>query len=137
VLEEPAKSVQEADDILSLVRILEDRREHEAIASLAGGFEMALREQGRLDVLMRLALAYKRTSQTAKAVAIWQHVAERQTAESQSAWVELAKYYEHRAKNIPAALEHALRAEAVCAELPSALTEVQKRIRRLRRKLTI
>ncbi|MBR4082388.1 MAG: ribonuclease H-like domain-containing protein [Clostridia bacterium] len=98
----------------------------------------AMRAQGQL----RLAQSWRREGQREEAVAIWQQMVQRHEGGVEPL-IELAKYCEHVAKDIPRAMEYTRRAISLMAE--PTLTEsdavqrtrnaLQYRYDRLKRKL--
>ena len=134
LMENPAVELREADDMLSLVRVLERRREHEEVPPLLEQCESSLWDERRFDVLMHLALAYKRTGRIDRAVPIWRKITERIAPETFFARIELAKFFEHRLRDIPSALAQAVAAEPVCPSLMSLEADLERRLSRLRKK---
>jgi len=134
LMENPAVEMREADDIFSLVRVMEKRREHDTIPPLLEQCEPALWSGRRYDILMHLALAYKRTGQIKRAEPIWRKITDSGGTEEFFARIELAKYYEHRLRDIPEALIQAVAAEPACPSLRSLKADLERRLRRLRKK---
>ncbi|MBN2227335.1 MAG: ribonuclease H-like domain-containing protein [candidate division Zixibacteria bacterium] len=134
LMENPSVEMREADDMLSLVRVMEKRREHGAIPRLLEQCEPALWDERRFDVLMHLALAYKRTGQIDRAVLIWRKITATTASETFFARIELAKYFEHRRRDIASALAHTMAAEPICPSILSFETDLERRLRRLRKK---
>jgi uncharacterized protein YprB with RNaseH-like and TPR domain len=102
-------------------------------------YEQALRE--RLppdlheDALCRLSFVYKRTGQIERAVQIWEALREEGEA---YAYVELAKYYEHRQRDYLRAAKlvcEALALDGLPAKGQCSPHELKHRLTRLRRKL--
>ena len=98
----------------------------------------SMRAQGQL----RLAQSWRREGQREEAVSVWEGMIARHEGGA-TPYVELAKHYEHVAKDLPRALEYTRRAIALIAE-PTLLDSVtvqqtrnalQYRYDRLKRKL--
>lgn len=86
--------------------------------------------------LQRLALLYKRDNHWEHALKLWQHAADRQQV---YACIELAKYYEHRAKALTDAIywvNHALEIVSETDEKILWEDELHYRLNRLQNKLT-
>ena len=112
----------------SLGALLIDRKSEEGIRVLSD----ALR-RGRLEAGVPLSLAYKRRGQWDMAVAVWMSMMD--TGKSLFAALELAKFFEHRERNVERALE--LVEQALSWGLPlntASRREVRKRRERLRTK---
>ncbi len=133
----PIGQIRDFGDLLSLVRIFERRRENKKIISLLGQFESSLANEGRADILMRRALAAKRLADFDISVPIWRQVAKSGEADSFSARIELAKYYEHRLRDYSSALNTALEAMEICPSHGSLRFDLEKRIKRLRKRLSV
>ena len=89
----------------------------------------------RIVTLLELASIYKKEKMIDKAVELWQQTVE--IDYSFTAFVELAKYYEHDEKNAEKALATAQKAaEGLGSYKYKEQEEIQKRIERLNRKVT-
>ncbi len=135
VRDNPAAAALQPDDLLSLARILEKRGEHDEICGLLAGFGEMIRANQRYDLLFLQALAFKRAGVLREAVAIWEEISGSRSLESFLARVELAKFYEHQARDIRAAMNSACSARENCPASPYMAGELERRINRLERKL--
>lgn len=89
-------------------------------------------------LLWRMAMLHKRLRQWQEAVSLWRRLAEDYA--DRGAWIELAKAYEHRLKQLPQALVCTERAMQCCERemTPPALeASLQNRYQRLQRKLAL
>ncbi len=108
--------------------LLQGRGLHSGTAILRGAFEAGDPAAGRA-----LSLFHKRARRWPEALELWRRMAERR---SLFAAVELAKYHEHRAKDLQAALEWVERAFAWALPLDEDdRAELSRRRERLRRRL--
>nr|MBN2278400.1 ribonuclease H-like domain-containing protein [candidate division Zixibacteria bacterium] len=128
---DPAGNIREPDDVLSLARILERRREHEHICGVLEDFRDLAADHRRYDILLIQSLAYKRRGCWPEAAALWDKIANRDCPEAFAARIELAKYFEHRLRDPQKALYQALEARKICPARPALAADVQKRINRL------
>jgi len=135
-LENPEEKIKEPDDILSLAKMFEKRREHENVGRLLEKFDGISWAYKRYDILFLQSLAYKRSGRLSDAVALWKKIIEGSALETFPAFIELAKYYEHRVKDIREALKMTLSARDICPPRPFLRGEIQKRIGRLTKKLS-
>ncbi len=102
---------------------------------LAGGAMHAMGQQ-------RLAVSYRRDGERQEAARIWQGMIDRHEG-GVTPYVELAKYYEHTQKDVPAALEMVRKAISLMSEptlfddeaVQAAQNALQYRYERLKRKL--
>ncbi len=142
-----------AEEFAAVGRWFETRRLHEdAARAWTRALECSPRDAAEASHMARLALALKRLRRWDEAVDLWQSLSGGRSAESLSAYTELAKYYEHVARDYARALEcveECRRGLEVAAELESitgrtngatarlalALNELEKREIRLRRKM--
>lgn len=91
--------VEYPHDLYSLGRIYDRARDY---SQSSHWYDQALNPQLspdlKVDLLWRLSLACKRTGRWQKAVSLWDEMVA--SSDSLLPWVELAKYYEHIAKDI-------------------------------------
>jgi len=130
----PMAAGLEPDDIFSLARILERRGEFLNLCDLISGYDQMIRTRGRFDLLFFQSISYKRAGHLEKAVTLWNDIAARGIPESFYARVELAKFYEHRARDFKTALNISLLAQSDCPETRYIHEELERRIRRLEKK---
>jgi uncharacterized protein len=135
------------DDLYALGRLFEARGEHgQAIACYAASLERGLEAIPAAAAQRALSQAYKRIKEHDRALAIWSEMIQAGGAPSLFPLVEMAKYYEHVARDLPLAREMAQRALALAERrrsLPGAygpaalkdLEAVRHRLGRLERKL--
>jgi len=88
-------------DIIAIARLYEELGHIEnAINYYELGLQQGLPREFFLQTLLRFALLYRRQGQWEAAINLWQKAAEYEQIE---ACIELAKYYEHQARNYPQA----------------------------------
>lgn len=137
-------AIEHPTDLYSLGRLFED---HGRLDTAIRCYERALRLEAvgfdRAEVLQSLASAYKRLDDRPRAVALWERMVE-DGAASAHPYVELAKHLEHRAKEHARAAEltrraihrhHANRAVMTSWRWRAELSDLEKRLTRLERKL--
>lgn len=131
-------------DPADLVRVArwhdEANRPAEAEALYLRALRTKLTLEDRALALQKLAALYKRLNRRAEAVPLWEQWASFATTDPLP-FVELAKFYEWHAPNLPAALRWAEGALAVCRAQPAsfqqaeAVAQTEHRIERVRQKL--
>ena len=103
-----SEEISHAEDTASLARFFESSGDTAQAKAL---YQQALQEKLPdtlyWEVLNRYSFLLKRSGDWSGAIAIWEKAAQ---AQHQYAFEELAKYYEHHAKDLPAAHEWASRA---------------------------
>ncbi len=104
ILHDPfSQLVQHGLDVIALAKLFEDLGRWETAARLfERGLEMALPEQDFWQAVRRLSHLQKRRGDLETAIRWWEQAAGRGHV---YAFVELAKYYEHHARDFAAALE--------------------------------
>lgn len=145
-----SESITHDQDIFALGNIFADMGDPDLAAQLYNHFlsrqENSTGNQSQLlqvDVLMQLALVYKRKSEYIEAIPLWTRAAD---IESLPAHVELAMYYEHKQHDYVQALEwtsravnlvHDLRNRKVINRIETArwLSELEHRENRIVRKI--
>jgi uncharacterized protein YprB with RNaseH-like and TPR domain len=127
-------NLSDADDVYSLSRLYGRRKRNDKVVAILGDIEDRFAVEAEPDILLYQAQALKRANRWNEALALWKRAARRRSREGFQANIELAKYYEHRGKDLPAALRHALRAERLCPDSRVQREYVLKRLRRLKRK---
>jgi len=135
IQEAPVEKITEPDDILSMVKILEKKREHESISHILESLSDLVHHHNRHDILFLHSLAYKRCGRIEKALPIWEYICTGVSPEAFLSRIELAKYYEHTVRDFRRALEEALSAEVICSMPVWQLQAVRRRIRRLNRRI--
>lgn len=140
VLENPFESPQlHGIDLVSLARLYEEMGQADLAARCyAGGLAGELPEEIRCEAEQRWSLMEKRRENLPAAVEIWRQAASRNEI---YAFVELAKFYEHRLRDYPQAIHWTESAIALVRsrrvsrlERERWLPELEHRLARLRRK---
>lgn len=134
--ENPGDRLTDADDIYSVARIFEKRKEHDKVSQTLTDCRQIISDNNRYDILFMQSLACKRTGRFDEAVSIWTDIAGKSNAQTFLALIELAKYYEHREKNYTAALECSQKAQKICPARRYDRDDIARRMIRLERKLT-
>jgi len=142
LLENPfSQSTSEYIDLAAVGRLLEDLGHTERATEL---YESCLKAELPQDVyndtLLRLSLLHKHNNNYGAAIPLWEQAASHRRI---YAYEELAKFFEHHARNLELALKWTVEALEYIdsASLPSAETnqwkpEFQHRLQRLKRKLS-
>lgn len=128
-------------DLFALGRLMEDLEENDrAVRLYSSGLERDLPVEIETEALRRLSMIQKRSGNFPRAIALWERAA-REGA--MFAFVELAKYYEHRVRRFDEAL-HWTRAalDSLSAARPGSLErvrwrrELERRQARLERRIS-
>jgi len=127
--------LDEVDDLHSLSRVFGRRKNTTLVKEVFERIDRADITPLAEDIILYHALNFKRLGDTGRAVEMWQSLCASTSRESYWANVELAKYFEHREKNLPLALEHALRADEICPYGRIHRQQLSRRLSRLREKL--
>lgn len=143
--------LKKSGEFAAVARWMECRRLYDDAASAWNlALECAGREDDETALLERLALVYKRSARWPEALEIWENLRTRTRGAHLSAWIETAKYLEHRARNYDEALRvvrqcrHRFDLESQIGEITgrqqaasaiAALPELEKREARLCRRL--
>ncbi|MFQ6008336.1 MAG: ribonuclease H-like domain-containing protein [Candidatus Zixiibacteriota bacterium] len=123
--------LHDVDDLHSLSRIYGWRKDNDRITNLYRRIETVNCQSLADDVLLFHAQAFKRTGAFDKAVAIWERISESASKEGFWANVELAKFYEHRAKDIEKAYRYAIKANSIVTLSKRERRRMEKRLSRL------
>jgi tetratricopeptide (TPR) repeat protein len=143
MLEDPLNgSVVHGVDLVAIAKLLEDLGQPEAAARCyAGGLACDLPNAARREAEQRWSMMEKRRENLSAAIAIWRQAAERKEV---FAFVELAKHYEHRARDYElarhwtqAALEVVKASGFPRLERRSWQPELEHRLERIQKKLKI
>ncbi len=95
-----------ADDLAAVARLLESRGDLAgALSCLEAAQDRSPRTAAAVAVQRQLAGLYKRLRQHDQAVAVWQALTEGSDSLSLYPYIELAKFYEHKARQYQRALE--------------------------------
>ncbi len=141
------RAAEHGVDLISLARLFEDLQDLDSATRLyvhalnhPDAVEQRLPEQILLDAIQRLAMIHKRQENLPAAIALWEQAARHQFLD---AYIELAKFYEHRSSNYQEAIKWTESAIAVVQspgfpayERRHWLPELEHRLSRLQRKLT-
>jgi hypothetical protein len=113
------EGIEHGLDVIALARLYEDLGQWETAARLfERGLQMSLNEQDFWEAVRRLSVLQKRRGDFAEAIHLWEQAASEGHV---YAYVELAKYYEHRQRDPKSALKWTKSAlkEVERAELPA------------------
>jgi len=133
--ENPSGRLVDADDIYSVARIFESRRDYDRVRLTLNNCREILPESSKHELLYMLSLACKRTGRTDEATKIWTEMSGVVTQKTYLALIELAKYNEHKKRDLTAALECAQKARNFCPARESDRADLDRRITRLDGKL--
>jgi len=134
-MDSPEETIYDPDDVYSVARIYERRKEHERVYGILENFDSLISDSGRFDIVFMQSLSYKRSGRLDRAVSLWNEIADSNAPETFHALIELAKYYEHRLKDCSLALEAAEKAALICPSTKTAREDIRRRVKRLRKKL--
>jgi hypothetical protein len=129
------KSLHAVDDLHSLSRIYGRQKANHKIIDIFRRIETLNQENLAEDVVWFHSLAFKRIGDYDRAVALWEELSSSSTKEGFFANIELAKYYEHRRKDISKALYYAAKAASTAVPNKTERFLLAKRLTRLRNKL--
>jgi uncharacterized protein YprB with RNaseH-like and TPR domain len=104
ILAEPlGDRVQDGTDLIAMAKLFENLGDLDlAIELYRRGMEKITPEEIQLSALSRLAAIYKRRGEFQHAIACWQNASSHRDI---SAYIELAKYYEHHTQDYDQALQ--------------------------------
>jgi hypothetical protein len=124
-------SLQNTDDLCSLARIYHRRRQYRRVVDIC--LQMQMDGDGKLpsDIAFLYAGALKSLADHRQAESLWLELATCNSKEAYWANLELAKYYEHKLKDIKKALYHAHLARRVAPTCKSHLEGLARRLERL------
>ncbi|HEX9012201.1 MAG TPA: ribonuclease H-like domain-containing protein, partial [Anaerolineaceae bacterium] len=141
LLDDPlGEIVEEGLDRMALAKLYEDLgRDDDAIRIYRLALEQGLPEETFWDGIERLSLIYRRRGEWSSALDLWRKAADHGRLE---ACVELAKFYEHRERDIDEAVRWTEAGLAIAGDVHrfppylrrQALDELNHRMERLRRK---
>ncbi len=124
------------DDLYSLSRIYCQRRQYRRAVGLYYRIDALQNQPPAVDVLLFHAQAFKRAGVYEKAVALWEQLSSAISKEGFWANIELAKYYEHRIKDIETAYRHAQKAGNATSLSQRQQRLLDKRLLRLQSKMS-
>jgi len=136
IFDTDGRTLDQVDDLHSLSRLHGRRRQPDQVASLYDRINDLSRQTLKPDILLYHSLNFKRQGDWEAAVEMWERLAGLDSKEGYYANLELAKYYEHRAKNLKLAVTYAKQA-IKCNRLASQDAPLQHRLDRLIHKLSI
>jgi len=97
-------AIEHGIDIVAIGKLFENLgRWNDAAKLYARGLELDLSEESFRETVRRLAYLQRRRGEMSSAIELWQSAA---GTKQVYAFVELAKYYEHRARDYAVAIEH-------------------------------
>jgi len=127
--------LDEIDDLHSLSRVFGRRKNTSLVRDVFERIDRIDTTQLAEDIILYHSMNFKRLGDTGRAVEMWRGLSKSSSRESYWANLELAKYFEHREKNLETALEHARRADEICPYGKIHRQQLSKRLSRLRVKL--
>jgi len=125
-----------SEDLYSLSRFFERRKE---TAKIEGVYQRVKNARNGFapDAALHYARNFKRTQKIEQSVEIWESISKDTSSESFWACIELAKYYEHNARDFENALKYTDRATKCEVVTDRHLRALEKRVTRLNRKLNL
>lgn len=124
-----------SDDLYSLSRLFSRHRSSERVIRALDRIETIDGETPPEVILLFKAHAFKRQGEWQEACSIWEELSPRSDKTGALALLELAKYYEHREKNLTVALEYSQRLVSLAAQGLLNPIEIRLRIERLTSRL--
>ena len=125
------KMLAHIDDLHSLSKIHHRRKDFRRVLTLNKHIEHLSPSQPADDIILFHAQTFKRAGEFEKAVPLWKNLADSTSREGFIACIELAKYYEHKVRDIQKAYQFASQAESLTNLTPRQKAMVHKRISRL------
>ncbi|MCP4684604.1 MAG: hypothetical protein GY867_04050 [bacterium] len=135
IFETEGSELDHVQDVYSLSRVYGRRRKLGKVTDMYERLEAETQQPLDPDILWYHSMAFKRSGDWEKAVGLWQKLSRFESREGYWANIELAKYFEHRAKDLLQAESCARRARQVCPYGARQRTLLDKRLQRLSRKL--
>lgn len=129
------ESLGAMDDLHSLSRIYGLRKDNDRVVSLYRRLDALENRPLADDILLFHAQAFKRTGAFDQAVALWEKLSFSSSKEGFWANVELAKYYEHKVKDLQRAYHCARKADAIAPPGNRQRQLLHRRLARLKSKL--
>jgi uncharacterized protein YprB with RNaseH-like and TPR domain len=134
IFDSEGSDLDHVQDIYSLSRVYGRRRKLDKVTGMYERMDLEALEPLDEDILWYHSLAFKRSGDWDRAVQLWQSLSDSDSREGYFANIELAKYFEHRVKDIAQAESCARRARKICPYGPRQKTLLDKRLHRLSRK---
>jgi len=135
VFQTEGASLDKVDDLYSLSRVYGRRKRNDKVLSLYDEIKKGSSKALDEDILWFNSLAMKRSGQWSEAARLWRRLAGTPGREGYQANLELAKYFEHRLKDIEKARGHTRQAVSLCPDSQSQKEQLQRRLNRLSGKL--
>jgi uncharacterized protein YprB with RNaseH-like and TPR domain len=133
ILDQPDEVDLHAAEWFGLGKLYEDlERYPDSLRAYERGLTLGPSEEIKCAILRRLSFLYKHLQQREEAVAIWANLAQEGT-HLMFPYLELAKHFEHRAKDYTAAAEYTLMAQTRAANAAER-AELEHRLRRVQEK---
>jgi len=129
-------SLDETEDIYSLSRLYGRRKNHDKVLNTCRRLAGENPGGGRDDILLFRAQALKRSGDWDEAIQLWQGLCQTGSRESYQANLELAMYFEHKAKDTAKALHHTRQAGKSCPDSDTHRQALNRRLNRLTAKKT-
>ncbi len=135
VFETEGSDLEHVQDMYSLSRVYGRRRRLEKVTDMYERLDAEASEPLDEDIQFYHSMAFKRSGDWDRAIRLWQNLAQSDSREGYWANVELAKYFEHRAKDLPQAETCARQARRICPYGAREKALLEKRLSRLASKL--
>jgi len=136
VFESKGAVLSEVDDLHSLSRLFGKRKEAIKVMDLQRQIENIGPPKLAGDILLYKSMTLKKLGNFDQALLIWHQLAQTDSPEGYLAAVELAKYLEHRGKDLTGALRMTLRAKEIAPGRMTAKSQLKKRANRLKSKMS-
>ena len=123
-------------DLYSMGKYFERMRDYTMAQACIAKASPKLNGSCRRDSLLRLSMIHKREKRWADAVSIWKDFVSNEKIFNLSPYVELAKYYEHKAKNFEIAMHYSNEAlNKISSRRENDASALRHRIFRLKNKI--
>lgn len=123
------------EDLHSLARVYNHRKETDRVVDLCRQVDERSGECMPEDIILFHSLAFKKADEFRSAVDLWGKLSLSSSKEGYRANLELAKFYEHKAKDFTRALNHARLAEKICPYGRNHVPYLRKRLNRIASKI--
>jgi len=130
------ETLTEVDDLHSLSRLYGRRRQTDKVQDCYRRIDDLTDRRLPEDIVLFHSLNFKRAGDLPQAVALWQQLSQSQSREGFLANLELAKYFEHRARDFQQALECTRRAERLFTPSTRVKSALRRRLSRLQGRLS-
>ena len=129
-------SLDRVDDLHSLARVYNRRKETSLVMDLYQRINKQTVDYLPEDITLFHSLVFKRAGEFGLAVDLWKKLSQSLSKESYFANLELAKYYEHKIKDLARALYHTQLAEKISPYGRTHVPHLRKRLNRIAHKMT-